>query len=38
MAMSKLCKKPLKNNPFSTYRDPVTGKWVVVTKSPKLAY
>ena len=37
MAMAKVCKKPLKNNPFSTYRDPVTGKWVVI-KSPKLAY
>lgn len=26
----KPCDKPLKDNPFLTYRDPLTGKWVVV--------
>ena len=26
----KSCQKPLKSNPFTTYRDPKTGKWVVV--------
>ena len=29
--------KNLKNNPFTTYRDPKTGKWVVVKQSPKAA-
>lgn len=24
--------KPLKQNPFITYRDPVTGLWIVDTK------
>ncbi|MEL7036960.1 MAG: hypothetical protein AAFO04_15250 [Cyanobacteria bacterium J06592_8] len=24
------CKKPLKTNPFTTYRDPKTGKWLVI--------
>jgi hypothetical protein len=24
------CNKPLKSNPFTTYRDPQTGKWTVV--------
>lgn len=24
------CNQPLKTNPFTTYRDPVTGKWTVV--------
>lgn len=28
--MQKLCDRPLKQNPFTTYRDPETGKWVVV--------
>ena len=28
--MLKPCDKPLKTNPFSTYRDPETGKWLVV--------
>lgn len=26
----KPCSKPLKSNPFITYRDPITGKWIVV--------
>jgi hypothetical protein len=30
-------KKNLKTNPFTTYRDPKTGKWVVVKPSPKAA-
>jgi hypothetical protein len=28
--MVKPCSKPLKSNPFVTYRDPLTGKWIVV--------
>ncbi|HLO48413.1 MAG TPA: hypothetical protein VK211_08340 [Kamptonema sp.] len=28
--MMKACDKPLKSNPFTTYRDPQTGKWIVV--------
>lgn len=27
---AKPCSKPLKSNPFTTYRDPITGKWMVV--------
>jgi hypothetical protein len=26
--MAKLCNQPLKTNPFTTNRDPHTGKWV----------
>ena len=26
------CNKPLKSNPFTTYRDPQTGKWIVVNQ------
>jgi hypothetical protein len=28
--MIQPCNKPLKSNPFTTYRDPQTGKWTVV--------
>ncbi|MCC3406187.1 MAG: hypothetical protein JGK17_11465 [Microcoleus sp. PH2017_10_PVI_O_A] len=28
--MIKPCSQPLKINPFTSYRDPVTGKWTVV--------
>lgn len=28
--MPKISRKPLKQNPFTSYRDPVTGRWVVV--------
>lgn len=28
--MAKSCRKPVKTNPFVTYRDAQTGKWVVV--------
>ena len=28
--MAKLSSRPLRPNPFHTYRDPDTGKWVVV--------
>ncbi|MDB9513741.1 hypothetical protein PN499_21320 [Kamptonema animale CS-326] len=31
----KPCEKPLKSNPFTTYRDPKTGKWVVVNQEEK---
>lgn len=27
--------KPLKENPFETYRDPKTGRWVVLLKTPR---
>ncbi len=27
------CNRPLKNNPFTTYRDPVTGRWTVVVET-----
>jgi hypothetical protein len=26
----QLCQKPLKQNPFFTYRDPITGRWLVI--------
>jgi hypothetical protein len=29
--------KPLKSNPFITYRDPMTGKWVVVNQNLPIA-
>lgn len=32
-AMQKQCDKPLKANPFTTYRDPATGKWIVIVQS-----
>jgi hypothetical protein len=28
--MAKTSEKPLKPNPFNTYRDPETGRWMVV--------
>ncbi|NJK75496.1 MAG: hypothetical protein HC942_17555 [Microcoleus sp. SU_5_6] len=31
--MIKPCSKPLKVNPFTSYRDPVTGKWTVVNSA-----
>jgi len=31
------CSQPLKANPFITYRDPITGKWIVVNPNlPKV--
>jgi len=34
----KPCSEPLKSNPFITYRDPITGKWIVVNQNfPKAA-
>lgn len=27
--MAQLCQQPLAESPFTTYRDPYTGKWVV---------
>jgi len=27
------CNKPLKKNPFTTYRDPVTGRWTVIVET-----
>ncbi|MEM8778594.1 MAG: hypothetical protein AAGF26_06925 [Cyanobacteria bacterium P01_G01_bin.49] len=32
--MVKASNEPLQPNPFCTYRDPKTGLWVVVPKSP----
>lgn len=29
------CTAPCKQNPFTTYRDPKTGKWVVVNNATK---
>ncbi len=29
---AKPCNKPLKSNPFITYRDPITGKWIVINQ------
>ncbi|MEG3974547.1 hypothetical protein QT970_07970 [Microcoleus sp. herbarium8] len=29
----KPCSAPLKSNPFITYRDPITGKWIVVSQN-----
>ncbi|MEG4575857.1 hypothetical protein QUA56_24780 [Microcoleus sp. N3A4] len=35
---AKPCSEPLKSNPFITYRDPITGKWIVVNQNlPKSA-
>ena len=31
------CNQPLKANPFTTYRDPVTGRWTVVETVPSLS-
>lgn len=33
--MARPCDKPLKQNPFNAYRDPETGKWVVVKSQPQ---
>ncbi|MGE5655595.1 MAG: hypothetical protein ACM37W_03195 [Actinomycetota bacterium] len=33
--MLKPCKQPLKQNPFLTERDPVTGKWIVIEPEPQ---
>jgi hypothetical protein len=30
--------KPLRQNPFTTYRDPVTGQWVVVKPLPQESF
>ncbi len=30
--------KPLRENPFVTYRDPVTGQWVVVKPMPQESF
>lgn len=32
--MPQPCTKPLKANPFIAYRDPVTGRWMVVRVNP----
>ena len=31
--VAKPCSQPLKSNPFITYRDPITGKWIVVIQN-----
>ncbi len=30
---TKPCSEPLKSNPFITYRDPITGKWIVLNEN-----
>jgi hypothetical protein len=30
--VAKPCSQPLKSNPFITYRDPITGQWIVVNQ------
>lgn len=27
--MARVCDQPLKQSPFTTYRDPKTGRWIV---------
>jgi hypothetical protein len=27
------CRKPLRTNPFTVYRDPNTGKWIIIKLS-----
>lgn len=34
--MARVSSDPLQPNPFTTYRDPKTGKWIVVESQPKL--
>jgi hypothetical protein len=29
--MAKVSQEPLQPNPFQTYRDPLTGKWLVIS-------
>jgi hypothetical protein len=29
----KSCSESLKSNPFITYRDPITGKWIVANQN-----
>ncbi|MDY6802696.1 MAG: hypothetical protein SXA11_02670 [Cyanobacteriota bacterium] len=29
----KICEKPVQTNPFLSYRDPKTGRWVTVKQS-----
>lgn len=31
----RVSKKPLKQNPFTSYRDPVTGEWIIIKTPPK---
>lgn len=34
--MTSHCCKPLKQNPFLSYRDPISGKWIVVKTAADL--
>jgi hypothetical protein len=34
--MARVSSDPLQPNPFTTYRDPKTGRWIVVESQPKL--
>jgi hypothetical protein len=36
--MVKVSNQPLQPNPFTTYRDPKTGQWIVVKISPLSEY
>ena len=33
--MARPCNKPLKTNPFTTQRDPKTGRWEVIKSHPR---
>lgn len=34
--MARVSNEPLQPNPFTTYRDPKTGRWIVVKSQPKV--
>lgn len=36
--MARVSRKPLQPNPFTTYRDPKTGSWIVVKSEPNELY
>lgn len=38
VGMTQPCNKPLRTNPFHTYRDPKTGQWVVIQLPQNLAH
>lgn len=34
--MAKACNKPVRENPFTVYRDPKTGKWMVLKPTERI--
>lgn len=34
--MARVSSDPLQPNPFTTYRDPKTGRWIVVKSQPRV--